>query len=191
MRILCLLLGVAAMSALPAAEPQILVPRGADWKYLDDGSDQGTVWKEADFDDGAWTSGMAKLGYGDKDVATKVSPGPDKEHKFVTTYFRHDFSVEDPAKTAQLVFRILRDDGVVVYLNGTEVLRDNMPAGEVDFQTPAAKTVRHEDEKEYFEFTVPPEALKAGQNVLAVELHQCKGESTDIGFDLELAAAAP
>ena len=50
-----------------------LVPAGAKWKYLDDGSDQGTWWRALEFDDRAWASGPAQLGYGDDDEADRKS----------------------------------------------------------------------------------------------------------------------
>ncbi|HTD67667.1 MAG TPA: Ig-like domain-containing protein, partial [Candidatus Limnocylindria bacterium] len=65
------------------------------WKYRDDGSDQGTAWRLPAFDDTAWASGPAELGYGDGDEATVVSFGPDPNNKFVTTYFRCAFMITD------------------------------------------------------------------------------------------------
>ena len=47
-----------------------LVPMGAVWKYLDTGVDQGTAWIAPAFNDSAWPSGPAQLGYGDGDEAT-------------------------------------------------------------------------------------------------------------------------
>ena len=38
---------------------------GSVWKYLDDGSDQGAQWRAPEFNDSAWASGPAELGYGD------------------------------------------------------------------------------------------------------------------------------
>ena len=38
----------------------LLVPRGAKWKYLDNGSDQGTAWRAPAFNDSAWSSGPAQ-----------------------------------------------------------------------------------------------------------------------------------
>src|SRR5256885_1350218 len=77
--------------------------------------------------DGTWKSGPAELGYGDGDEATVVSFGSDANNKFITTYFRDSFTVSDPSLVTSLTMRVLRDDGAVVYLNGTEVFRTNMP----------------------------------------------------------------
>lgn len=64
-----------------------LVPAGSVWKYLDNGTDQGTAWRGTGFDDSAWASGPAPLGYGDP-VSTTVNYGPDPNNKYITTYFR-------------------------------------------------------------------------------------------------------
>jgi len=106
-------------------EPLIFVPTGATWKYLDDGTDQGTAWREPDFDDSRWKSGPGKLGYGDY-VATVVSYGGNKNKKHITTYFRHAFHVQNAASVKRLMLWLLRDDGAVVYLNGKLAVSDNI-----------------------------------------------------------------
>src|SRR5215213_2745643 len=106
-----------------------LVGRGSSWKYLDNGSNQSTDWLAPVFDDSAWAAGSAQLGYGDGDEATVVSYGADANNKYITTYFRKSFTVANPADFNSLTLDILRDDGAVVYLNGTEIYRNNMPAG--------------------------------------------------------------
>src|SRR5688572_22087221 len=79
-------------TALQCWSAQVLVPAGAVWKYLDNGSDQGTGWSSPGFDDSSWASGPAQLGFGDGDEATVVSFG-NEINRFVTTYFRHVFGV--------------------------------------------------------------------------------------------------
>ncbi|HXJ58374.1 MAG TPA: hypothetical protein VNU68_17090, partial [Verrucomicrobiae bacterium] len=92
---------------------QTLVPTGSTWKYLADGSDQGTIWSQPGFDDATWPSGPAPLGFGDPHIVT-VIPG---QFAFITFYFRHMFTVADASAISGLVVRLLRDDGGVVYLN--------------------------------------------------------------------------
>src|SRR5262245_45431218 len=60
---------------LPAQGGDVLVPAHAVWRFLDNGSDQGTAWRAAGFSDAAWRSGAAELGYGDNDEATVVGFG--------------------------------------------------------------------------------------------------------------------
>jgi hypothetical protein len=176
----------------PAAAASVettFIALGATWKYLDDGSDQGTAWTGTGFDDSGWASGPAQLGYGDGDEATVVGFGPSATNKFITTYFRHTFSVTNASVYAEVALRLLRDDGAVVYLNGTEIARSNMPAGTITSTTAAASTVGGSTESALFSFPVDPALLLDGDNVVAVEIHQRNGTSSDISFDLDLAGS--
>ena len=116
------------LPALPASAQ--LVAEGAIWRYLDDGSDQQTAWRQPGFNDSGWASGPAQLGYGDGDEATVISFGGDGSNKHTTTYFRHQFDISGPVDGASLA--VTRDDGVIVYLNGTEVFRSNSAPGSDD-----------------------------------------------------------
>jgi hypothetical protein len=166
-----------------------LVPAGSAWKYLDNGSNQGTAWRALNFDDSSWASGPAQLGYGDGDEATVVSYGLDANNKYVTTYFRQMIFVNNPSALTSLTLRILRDDGAVFYINGTEVFRSNMPSGTISYNTWASTALGAPAESTFVQTTLNPSALLAGWNMLAVEIHQANGTSTDISFDLELTAS--
>ena len=113
--------------------PETLIAKDSTWRYLDDGSDQGTAWREPDFDDSGWSSGPAELGFEEGDEATLKSPDG-----HITYYFRHEFSAANAASVEALAIELLRDDGAVIYLNGTEIHRSNMPAGDIDYQTLAS-----------------------------------------------------
>src|SRR4030095_2828046 len=178
------LMGLLA-AVLPAAADLTLVPVGATWKYRDDGSDQGTAWRTPVFDDSTWASGPAELGYGDADEATVVNGGPSTNH-FVTTYFRASFNVANPAAFNSLKLRLLRDDGAVVYLNGTEVRRDNMPTGTISYTTLASTALAVPAESTFFETSINTASLIAGTNVIAVEIHQANATSTDVSFNIEV-----
>ena len=165
----------------------VLAPAGSIWKYLDDGSDQGTAWRSIDYEDDGWLSGPAQLGYGDGDEATTVEFGPDEDNKYITTYFRHVFELTDTNGLTNLVLRLLRDDGAIVYLNGVEVFRHNMPAV-VNYLTPASSTSSGTASSTFFSTNASPRLLLIGRNLLAVEVHQVNGTSSDVSFDLELIA---
>lgn len=167
---------------------KVLVPRGATWKYLDDGSDQSTAWTTPGFDDSGWKSGTAPLGYGEKaGITTELEFGPDPGGKHITSYFRRRFSLGDPSRISGLRITLRRDDGAVVYLNGREVRRSAMPKGKIRFNTFASTTVAGAAETGYEAFSVDPKFLKSGENTLAVEIHQSTHVSSDIAFDLDLA----
>ena len=109
-----------------------------------------------------------------------------RNSKHVTTYFRRTFSVTNPGALPSLTLRLLRDDGAIVYLNGAEVLRSNMPGGAVSSSMLASTTVVGADESAFVTAAISPTLLVAGSNVIAVELHQSEVTSSDLSFDLEL-----
>jgi hypothetical protein len=165
----------------------VIVPAGSVWKFMDDGSDQGTAWRETGFNDSNWKSGQAQLGYGDGDEVTIVSYGGNSSNKYITTYFRHSFQVTEEEKSAaRFVIDLLRDDGAIVYLNGHEIIRSNMDDGMVNYLTTASSSLGSPVESEFSSFEIDSEYLLTGNNILAVEIHQSNSSSSDIGFDLEM-----
>src|SRR4029453_13353682 len=108
------------------------------------------------------------------------TPGynPGDQDRYITTYFRHAFNVATPGSYAVVHLNVLRDDGVVVYLNGREVFRNNMPGGDINYLTLAGNA--GDDGTIFFSTNVPPGFLVAGQNVIAAEIHQNQPGSTDI-----------
>ena len=161
-----------------------LIDLGAQWKYFDNGTEPASDWETESYDDISWSEGAAQLGYGESDEQTIISYGSDPNNKYITTYFRKTISVADTTDFTSLSGSVLYDDGVVIYLNGEEVYRGNLPAGPISNSTlaPIAAT-----ENVYQNFTIPKGKIKPGDNVIAVELHQNGATSTDISFDLELS----
>jgi hypothetical protein len=168
---------------------QILIPAGASWLFNDSGADLGTAWRAPAYDDGPWDAGFAQLGYGDGDETTTIGFGGNTSNRYITYYFRHRFFVSNPAEIAALTARLVRDDGAVIYLNGMEVARSNMPAGAITAATLAPIAVSNAEESQRFDLPLDPSKLVAGINVIAVEIHQSSAASTDISFDLELRGA--
>ncbi|GEO08183.1 T9SS type A sorting domain-containing protein [Segetibacter aerophilus] len=172
------------VTANPAVADPTSIPFGSWWKYLDDGSNQGTSWTGISFSDASWKSGPATLGYGNRNESTVVSFGPDANNKHITTYFRRTISLQNPEAFKKYSFSVKRDDGVVVYINSKEVYRNNMPSGPISYTTLALGSV---DENGLLRtFNVNASAFTTGINVVAVEIHQSNPTSTDIAFDLSL-----
>ncbi len=167
----------------PPTGPQTLLAYGTSWKYLDNGTNQGTVWRGTGFNDGSWASGNAQLGYGDGDEATVVSYGSNASNKYVTTYFRKTISVINPGIFTSIAGSVKRDDGIAIYVNGTEVYRNNLAAA-ATYTTLA--TLASDDGATVQTFNFSPSAFVSGNNVIAVEIHQNSVTSTDISFDLQL-----
>jgi len=165
-----------------------IVGSNSVWKYMDNGSDQGTAWIAPSFDDSTWASGPAPLGYGDsngRQPLTTNSFGPDPNNKFITTYYRQAFVSPDPNSFSNLVLNIQRDDGAIVYLNGAELARFNMPSGPVGYTNVAAANA-NDDGGTTFTMNVNPSLLHLGTNEFAVEIHQDTNNSSDIWFVMEL-----
>jgi len=174
-----------AGSPHPPTSGRVLIPQDAVWRYWDHGV-VAAEWKKPEFDDHAWPAGKAELGYGDGDEATVVSYGNDPKKKFITTWFRHTFTVEDPKRFKKILLSIRRDDGAIVYLNGVEVFRTNMPSGPVDAAVRASSVTAGRNEKAWFTTSLTPDLLRKGKNVIAVEVHQANPQSSDISFAIEL-----
>lgn len=162
-----------------------LLPLAATWKYFDQGSLPASNWHTSAYSDSAWASGVAPLGYGSTQTTT-VSYGPSSTNKYRTTYFRKTIQVADTSAMTSLTLNLTRDDGAVVYVNGVEVGRSNMPTGTISFSTTAASTVSGANTDN---FTIPVSALVNGNNLIAVEIHQASNGSSDIIFDLSLTAS--
>ncbi|HTN45643.1 MAG TPA: alkaline phosphatase PhoX [Flavipsychrobacter sp.] len=158
----------------------------SSWRYLDDGTDQGTVWVDSSFNDASWAFGPGKLGYSDNPVTT-LSYGPNASNKYITYYFRKPVYIADTSTLTDTVeLNILRDDGALVYINGIERVRTNMPAGTINYLTWAPTIVDNADETTYFQYLLPNTVFKNGINTIAVEVHQRDGTSSDLGFDMSI-----
>jgi hypothetical protein len=166
--------------------PVTYVNTGFIWKYLDNGSNQGTAWKEPGFNDSAWASGPSSLGYGSEGegAGTTVSFGPDPNNRYRTTYFRTTVNIPAPETFVQFLLRLKYDDGAAVYLNGAEIVRTpNLPAG-AGYNVLATSGVA--DETSWKDYIIPVTAFHPGTNTIAAEVHQATSSSSDIRFDMFL-----
>lgn len=182
--------GIIASNAFvyfPAGVDYPLISSNTVWHFWDKGGIASTTWRDRVFDDSGWSNGVATLGYGDSPTTT-ISFGPSSASKYITSYFRKDFFVQDARAFDRVKIQLLRDDGAVIYLNGTEILRDNMPTGTVTSATVASAAVGAPDETKYFSFDLSSQPLLSGTNVLAIEIHQNVGTSSDLSFNLALSS---
>ncbi|MBK9760707.1 MAG: metallophosphoesterase family protein [Flavobacteriales bacterium] len=133
------------------------------------------------------------VGYGDGDEATVVSYGPSSTSKYVTTYFRHTFTIADINAFSGFLLKLKKDDGAVVYVNGTEIVRANMSQGTVSYTTGAYAAIGGSEENLRFEQIFLKNTFVTGSNTIAVEVHQDVVTSSDLSFELELTGldAAP
>ncbi len=164
--------------------PVPLISRGDLWRYHDGGDLMSDEWKAESFDHATWQEGEAQLGYGDGDEKTVVSFGDNPSNKHITTWFRKVFSIADTTSLGQLTGSVLYDDGAVIYFNGEEIYRGNMPEGTITSNTYAVEAIPVETT--YYTFSIPKGKIKPGENTIAVEVHQNGPSSSDISFDLDL-----
>ena len=168
-----------------------LIPAGSVWRYRKNGEYPGPKWTQLGYkepNDRSWLGGPAQLGYGDGDEATVFDFGRDFEldrnERPITAYFRHQFAAS--ANLSSLTLRVLRDDGVAVYLNNTEVFRNNLPAGHINSNTLAVTAIASRFENAWLTANLSPSVLVSGANIAAAEVHQVTASSPDLSFDLEL-----
>jgi hypothetical protein len=166
-----------------------LVRGGDSWKFSDTGQDLGTNWTQPGYDDSAWNTGSARFGYGDLDIVTTNSYGPDPANKFVATYFRRSFVVPRNMAVTNLNFRLARADGAAVWLNGQELFRTNLPGGPIAYTNLALRTMTGFTSHVYYPTNIAITNSLIGTNQLAVELHLGAVTNTAAGFDMELFAS--
>ncbi|MGH1488433.1 MAG: hypothetical protein ACRBK7_03430 [Acidimicrobiales bacterium] len=179
-------------AGIPLANPSMaegpgridLISWGSSWRFDADGVvDDG--WQSPQFVGTDWSQGRAPLGRAEAQV-TQV-PTPDGG---LTSWFRREFTVDDASALEWLELEALADDGLVVWLNGTELHRANMPSGPIEPGTFAVDRISGDDELvPWRQAGLPLGGLVDGLNVVAVEVHQAASDSSDIRFDLRLFAS--
>lgn len=161
-----------------------LVVSGSTWKYHT-GSDPGVNWKTTSYDDSNWSMGPSKLGYGTGDEATVIPSGPVNNY-YPSYYFRDTLLLQNSSIfDGGYALRVRRDDGIVVYVNGAEVFRDNMPAGTPTYTTWSAGNAS-DNGNTWLTALIPQSAFHDGINTIAAEVHQRSANSSDVTFNLEL-----
>lgn len=176
------LLTVAALAMVAGSllnAQTFIFNKNSSWKYNDTNTALASQWKNANYDVSAWSQGNGPLGYGDP-VTTTTATG------LITAYFAKDFTVNLNDLSSTMELGIMRDDGIIVYLNGEEVVRDNMPAGTVDFTTWSSTTISGSDENIYNIFSIPKSKFVNGTNRISIELHNRGAESSDLRIDAYL-----
>lgn len=154
------------------------------WSYYFKDTVPSGNWNAASYDASAWKTGKGSFGMNWRDneiPSVKLQDGDSVP--YITSYYRTKFNVADPSAIDSLLLEVLYDDGVILYLNGKELKRYNMPSGTVKYGTYAADYTERNKTSSFF---VSKSALVKGENVIAAEVHQYSG-SSDMGFSLSLS----
>lgn len=168
--------------AMTHAQSAELISPSSQWQYYDKIESPAINWFQTDFDHSLWSKGFAQLGYGDGDEATVTSFGTESGHKPITQYFIKSFNITSLSTIDELKLRLLADDGAVVYINGVEAFRINIPKNQTH------ETLANDSliDSVWLEKSTPKSLLREGKNLVAVEVHQISKTSSDISFDLAL-----
>jgi hypothetical protein len=163
-----------------------IIQVGDTCSYLIPAHNIGTAWTTKDFNDSQWTRGQSGLGYGDDDDNTELPDGTK------SVYMRFTFTIYDLAQIAGLLLDMDYDDGFVAYLNGSEIARSN------NIQDPLSWDMQLDNNHEATLYNgIPPERfqlheffdlLTAGENVLALQVHNRNAQSSDMSANVFLSA---
>lgn len=164
------------------AQSAELISPSSQWHYYDKAESPGNNWFQTDFDHSVWSKGFAQLGYGDGDEITVTSFGDDSDDKPITQYYVKSFNIDNLSTIDALKLRLLADDGAVVYINGIEAFRINIPKNQTH-ETLANNSLI---DSVWIENAITKSLLRQGKNLVAVEVHQVSKASSDISFDLAL-----
>ncbi len=162
----------------------VLFSYGRQWKYYDAGSLDGQNWQVSTYSTSSWGTGNAPLGYGKSGITTTLDYGDNAENKRPTYYMRNTFTMAVVNKNEQYALHLAVADGVVAYINGTEIGRYQMPDGTVTYNTTATAHVQGSPNMTIM--NIPATLLKTGLNTLAIEMHLNSPASTGIYLDTKI-----
>lgn len=176
------LLTIATLALMTSSVLQAqttIFPKGSSWSYDDSNQTPPSLWNSTTFNASTWAVGNAPLGYGDP-VTTTINNG------LSAAYFVKDFTLNLAELSNTLELGVMRDDGIIVYLNGVEVVRDNMPPGAISHGTFSSTTIEGAAESVYNVFTIPKTKFVQGNNRISIELHNRSIGSSDLRIDAYL-----
>ncbi|MBN1673844.1 MAG: lamin tail domain-containing protein [Kiritimatiellae bacterium] len=162
---------------------------GAGWRYRKgtaEASSRAGVWLMTGYDDGAWSDGVAPFGYGDGPYGTTLT---DMQNSYRCLYVRRTILFEKPALVSALRFDLLYDDGFVLWVNGQELGRTNVPGVPGTLVTHDTTALTGQEPCGWrltLSGAALPELLHT--NVLAVQVLNATLDSSDLTLDLSLAA---
>jgi hypothetical protein len=167
------------LSLIPSlVSDRLLVSPTTTWSFLRGAQPPPADWSDPDFDAATWERGRASIGYGGLDDFTVLD---DMRGNYASVFCRAEFDVDCPLGIDSLLWSGIVDDGAVVYLNGEEIGRINMPAGVVTHESLATR-----QRSGRANLDVPAdllsELLRTGRNVLAVSVHNASLNSSDLTF---------
>lgn len=178
---------VRTQTVLSPTVTTVPIAANASWQWWYATNAPAAGWSQPGFDDSAWATGAAVLGFGSSTVATTIDTFASPSVRPKTAYFRRTFTVDDPSRVQSALVSTVADDGVAVYVNGVEVGRANLPAGTLT-STLSASSARSSTTaaNNPSTFVVPVSLLTKGVNTVAAETHVNTRATTDLTFKATL-----
>jgi hypothetical protein len=159
---------------------QIIIS-GDEWRYHNYGINLQTIWRGLNYNDNNWQTGRTLIGEANN-VDTRIGIGSNN-NRYPTIYFRKQVMIENTSTIEQALLQLKYNDGAVVYVNGVEALRTNMPVGNITYNTWATSV---NNGTTFEDYAIDPTLFIEGENVVSVEIHNVNAASSDLFFDLTL-----
>ncbi len=170
-----------------SSESTMLFPMNATWQYYDQGDLTGTDWKTSG-SQVSWRSGGGLFGFHSRDdgavIVTTLDWGSNPNQKRPTYYFRKTCNLAmTPDAGDVFKMTVNFDDGYIIYVNGQEVARKRLNSGAAYTDYASAYG---SDPYDTDVINIAASYFKKGENVIAVEVHNQSGTSSDVYFDASL-----
>ena len=185
-----------------AAKDQIVLPYASEWKYMvsSKAPNRKYGWKYnfhftlEDIAQEAWQTGKTPIGVGTGNLNTSVNVPLVRTRPNIYAYTTIQLTREQASR--DLVLTTYADDAIAVGVNGEEVGRSNFDTrGKLWNSAIASSSIDTATaQKTPVTFTVPASQLKAGENLIAVEVHpgiSRRNVRPNVSFDLQATSKAP
>ena len=178
----------------PLGELTYIAESSDRWMYRpgnSEASDPQDAWRSIAFTEGDdWSGGQTPIGF----ARTVATDGPFNtfldamQSNYSSLYLRHTFDVAQGEMPSSLLLRYRIDDGVIIWINGVEVERYQVDAGEIPFDATANGSA--EVSAGWREVTINGGALVEGTNVIAAHAFNSTIGGSDFSVDVSLVRQA-
>lgn len=159
-----------------------VIERGSEWSYYRSTTAPPADWQT---DSSSWSTGKAPFGAGTRvgRVTTKIPSSTDRP---LSTFFTKSFTLTSDLPEWSWL-NTWADDGIVVWVNGTEVGRKNAPKGDITAKSyataaPSSTSARSNP----VSFSIPVSLLHEGENTIAVQVLANYRATPNVSFDAHL-----
>jgi len=180
---------VAAGSVwIPPDNDVVYFDYASRWKYFP-GSQEATspditLWREPGFNDAAWSEGAAPIGWGEPASFLNTTLTVPTNTRCI--FLRRKFTVENPDRLEKVRLEIVYDDGFNVWINDRHVHRENIATDSPTISDRASGGHVPEKTPVTFDLPEPSDYLVAGENVIAIQVHNYSTTGGDCFIDARL-----